>query len=158
LRRRPGRDLNHGHDKEDSGTWQEAQGRQLAVWELFRRWPIFGNIDRITDKLRTVKLGPRCLTQKANAMHDYLMRFSPGEMIAIVSVVGGLFVIMFAIGADVWHRARKLEIETKFKQELLDRGLSADEIKTVLDAGKNTSCSSFWDSIGRVASRSHANR
>ena len=91
-------------------------------------------------------------------MYDYLMRFSPGEMIAIVSVVGGLFVILIAIVADVWHRARKVEIETKFKQEMLDRGMSADEIKTVLDAGRNRSYSSISDYIGGRPNQGHTSR
>ena len=91
-------------------------------------------------------------------MYDYLLRFSPGEMIAIVSIVGGLFVVMFALAADIWQRARKVEIEAKLKRDMLDRGMSADEIRTVLDAGKKASFSSICDHFGALWSHGNTNR
>jgi hypothetical protein len=91
-------------------------------------------------------------------MYDYLLRFSPGEMIAIVSIVGGLFVVMLALAADIWQRARKVEIEAKLKRDLLDRGMSADEIRTILDAGKNTSFSGICDHFRGLWSPGNANR
>ena len=91
-------------------------------------------------------------------MYDYLLRFSPGEMIAIVSIVGGLIVVMFALAADIWQRARKVEIEAKLKQDMLDRGMSADEIRTVLDAGKTTSFSSICDHLGGISSHGNTTR
>ena len=91
-------------------------------------------------------------------MYDYLLRFSPGEMIAIVSIVGGLLVVMFSLAADIWQRARKVEIEAKLKQDMLDRGMSADEIRTVLDAGKKTSFSSICDHYGGLWSHGNTNR
>jgi hypothetical protein len=91
-------------------------------------------------------------------MYEYLSRFSPGEMIALVSIVGGLFVVIFAVAGDIWQRVRKVEIETKLKQDMLDRGMSADEIRTVLDAGKNTSFSKICDHLSRFSSRAQANR
>jgi hypothetical protein len=91
-------------------------------------------------------------------MYEYLARFSPWEMIVLVSIVGGLFVIIFAVGADVWQRVRKAEIETKLKQDMLDRGMSADEIRTVLDAGKSNSFSKICDSIGQLSNRARVNR
>ena len=91
-------------------------------------------------------------------MYEYLMRFSPWEMIVLVSIVGGLFVIIFAVAGDFWHRVRKVEIETKLKQDMLDRGMSAEEIRTVLDAGKNNSFAKICDQVSRFATGAHANR
>ena len=91
-------------------------------------------------------------------MYEYLSRFSPWEMITLVSIVGGLFVIIFAVAGDVWQRVRKVELETKLKQDMLDRGMSADEIRTVLDAGKGASFSKICEQIGRFSNRAQANR
>jgi hypothetical protein len=89
-------------------------------------------------------------------MYEYLLRFSPGEMIAIVAVVGGLIFLTAAILADTWQRARKVELEIKLKQDMLDRGMSADEIRTVLDAGKSTTFSNVSESLGRFWNQGHA--
>jgi hypothetical protein len=89
-------------------------------------------------------------------MYDYLLRFSPGEMIAIVAIVGGLFFLTATVAADTWQRARKVELEIKLKQDMLDRGMSADEIRTVLNAGKNLNPSIIGDQIGRLWNQGHA--
>jgi hypothetical protein len=39
------------------------------------------------------------------------------------------------IAADFWQRIRKAEIVAKLKHDMLERGMSADEIQDVLDAG-----------------------
>jgi hypothetical protein len=37
--------------------------------------------------------------------------------------------------ADYWYKIRKAELAAKLKHDMLDRGMSAEEIRTVLDAG-----------------------
>jgi hypothetical protein len=69
-------------------------------------------------------------------MSDYLLRFSPGEMIALVSIVGGLVLGSLVLMGDCWRRVRKVEIESNLKASMLDRGLSAEEIRCVLEAGR----------------------
>ena len=72
-------------------------------------------------------------------MIDFLSRFNAGELIALVAIVGGLVsgpIILFGI---FWHDLHKTEVLARLKQDMLDRGMSAEEIKTVLDAGAKTS-------------------
>jgi hypothetical protein len=72
-------------------------------------------------------------------MTDFLSRFNAGELIAFVSVAGGLLVAATAIIAGTWQKTRRTEIMAALKQDMLNRGMSADEIRSVLEAG-STGC------------------
>lgn len=72
-------------------------------------------------------------------MTDLLSKFDAGELIAITSVVGGLLCGITAIVAGTWAKVRRTEIAAALKHEMLNRGMSADEIRTVLDAGSKSS-------------------
>ena len=65
-------------------------------------------------------------------MSEMLTYFKPGEIIALVAVVGGLMIPLTAIVGGYWYNARL----TAFKQDMVNRGLSVAEIQAVLDAGK----------------------
>ena len=65
-------------------------------------------------------------------MNEFLSRFNSGELIGLVSIVGGLLLGAFVIAVHYWHKVR----ETELKRELVARGMSAEEIKTVLEAGE----------------------
>lgn len=64
-------------------------------------------------------------------MTELLTHFKPGEIIALVAVIGGLMIPITAILGGYWYRARL----TAFKQDMVGRGMSAAEIQAVLDAG-----------------------
>jgi hypothetical protein len=49
--------------------------------------------------------------------------------------VGGLICGVIVMIGEFWRRIRKAEIEAKLKTDMLDRGMSAEEIKIVLEAG-----------------------
>ncbi len=68
-------------------------------------------------------------------MDDYLSKFSGGELIAVIAIVGGLICGVIVMIGEFWRRIRKAEIEAKLKTDMLDRGMSAEEIKIVLEAG-----------------------
>jgi hypothetical protein len=68
-------------------------------------------------------------------MAEQLWRFSPAELIAVISIVGGILFLTFAVAGDLWLKARKAGIAAKLKTDMLDRGMSAEEIRIVLDAG-----------------------
>lgn len=68
-------------------------------------------------------------------MLDFLSRFNSGEMIALVAIVGGLLIGPIVVVINNWHEMRKTEMLNELKQEMLARGMSADEIRTVLEAG-----------------------
>jgi len=72
-------------------------------------------------------------------MTELLSRFEPGEFIGLVAVTGGLLCGIMGIVMGVWHQVRQAEIATALKQDMLDRGMSPDDIRTVVEAGLNGS-------------------
>ena len=68
-------------------------------------------------------------------MSDLLSRFEPGQIIGLVAVAGGLLVGLVSVVMGCWTSARKHSADTSLKEDMLNRGMSADEIRTVLDAG-----------------------
>jgi hypothetical protein len=71
-------------------------------------------------------------------MTEFLSKFNSGEMLGFVSIVGGLLFTLLMSAGHYWHKIRLAEIDAKMKQDMLDRGMSADEIKTVLEAASNS--------------------
>ena len=81
-------------------------------------------------------------------MSDLLTRMNGGELIGFFAVVGGMFIAASAIIGGIWSsvrlaefRARQLELETALKQDMLNRGMSADDIERVVAAGQSKSSS-----------------
>lgn len=72
-------------------------------------------------------------------MGDLWSKFDPGEFIALVAVAGGLLIPILcgvtAIVTKYLHKVRLLEL----KHDMLNRGMSAEEIRLVLDAGSKES-------------------
>lgn len=73
------------------------------------------------------------------AMYDLLSNLNGWGLILITLVGGGLVVALICtmslIIATHWVKVRESNNATLLKQDMLDRGMSADEIKTVLEAG-----------------------
>jgi hypothetical protein len=69
-------------------------------------------------------------------------KFNAGELIVLLSVSGGLLCAITAIIAGSWQRVRRAEITAALKQDMVNRGMSADDIRTVLEAGSKASRSS----------------
>ena len=68
-------------------------------------------------------------------MNDFLSRLSPNDL-PLLLTFGAMFpCVIVAIVATCVCVVRKTDNETKLKQDMLDRGMSAEEIKTVLEAG-----------------------
>ncbi len=67
-------------------------------------------------------------------MNDVLSKFDSQDLILAAMVVGGLLFAILLGAAHYWHKARESDNTTKLKLDMLDRGMSADEIKTVLEA------------------------
>ena len=70
---------------------------------------------------------------------DIISRFEPGEFIGLVAVGGGLLCGLVAIFMGIWHEHRKTGISAALKQDMLNRGMSAEDIRIVLEAGTKTS-------------------
>jgi hypothetical protein len=67
---------------------------------------------------------------------DIFSRFNFGELMGFLSVGGGLLIGLVAVAGGLWVELRKTEITAALKQDMLSRGMPAEEIKMVLDAGK----------------------
>jgi hypothetical protein len=66
-------------------------------------------------------------------MHEWLMQMGP-TIIPVIAVAGGLLVAIVAIVCGTWHKNRKAEMEIALKQDMLNRGMSAEEIERVIRA------------------------
>jgi hypothetical protein len=71
-------------------------------------------------------------------MHELLSRFQPGELIGLTAVVGGLLSGIVAIVMGVGLAQRKAELAAGLKRAMLERGMSASEIRMVMEAGSGS--------------------
>ena len=68
-------------------------------------------------------------------MSDVLTRLDSNDLVGVVGIISGL-AMSAAFGlSTAWSRMRRAQIAADLKRDMLDRGLSAEEIKTVLEAG-----------------------
>jgi hypothetical protein len=70
-------------------------------------------------------------------MHELLSRIEPAHLIGLVSVVGGLVVAIVAIVMGVGLEIRRVELTAGLKKDMLERGMTAEEIRIVMEAGSN---------------------
>ena len=83
-------------------------------------------------------------------MTELLSKFDSGELIGLVAVAGtfvcGLICGVLGILLGFYHQAqetRRAELADALKRDMLGRGMSADEIQAVLDAGTAGSRKAF---------------
>ena len=71
-------------------------------------------------------------------MYEFLSRFPHDEFIGLVAIIGcaicGALALVFASYYQ-WAATRRAEITASLKKDMLDRGMSAEDIRTVLEAG-----------------------
>jgi hypothetical protein len=72
-------------------------------------------------------------------MSAFLTRFNFPELMGFLVVGGGLLMGFVAIVGSFWTDIRKKEIAAGLKQDMLNRGMSAEQIRLVLDAGTKRS-------------------
>jgi hypothetical protein len=65
---------------------------------------------------------------------EFIAQVGVGPFISLVSIVGGLMIPLVAIIGGFMYKSRKLHLEAALKQQMLDRGMSAEEIRDVLAA------------------------
>ena len=78
---------------------------------------------------------------------------TPGELVGgIVSIGAILLVVVVPVVAGVWYSLRVKQWEMSLKHAMLERGMSADEIKTVLEASaKAKPRTAWWEHCPRTA-------
>ena len=76
-------------------------------------------------------------------MLEWLAEQNPRDIIPIISVIGGVIFLTTIIVTSHWASVRRTEIKNRLreaelplKQEMIERGMSADDIIRVIDAGQ----------------------
>jgi hypothetical protein len=72
-------------------------------------------------------------------MSHVFMNMNYGEFMGFLALGGGLLVAFVAIIGGIWSDVRKKEIAAGLKHDMLERGMSAEDIRMVLDGGKKNS-------------------
>lgn len=67
-------------------------------------------------------------------MTDVFLGWQPKEVIAVVSVVGGLLMVTVITVFSIWQGMRKVEMELALKQDMIQRGFTPEQIRDVLRA------------------------
>jgi hypothetical protein len=70
---------------------------------------------------------------------NFLDGLTGGDKSQVLVLLGAFVALVIVTGIVHWSRVRRAEIETEFKRELLDRGMSIDEIDRLLRAGGRSS-------------------
>jgi hypothetical protein len=73
-------------------------------------------------------------------MQELLWKLDGGQVIAIVAVTGGLLIAAVSVITGAWVRIRQTEATAALKQDMLNRGMSAEEIRSVIEAGAKGRC------------------
>ena len=76
-------------------------------------------------------------------MFEWLSQQSAGQLIGLTAVVMGPLIAIAAVVSAAWARVRRAEMQARIvetdavlKQQMIERGMSADEIVRVLEAGQ----------------------
>ena len=72
-------------------------------------------------------------------MSHVFMNMNYGEFMGFLALGGGLLIGLVAIIGGTWSDVRKREIAAGLKHDMLERGMSAEDIRMVLDTGKKSS-------------------
>ena len=72
-------------------------------------------------------------------MIEILSKFDPGELMGLMAVAGAFLCAIPAVVLGCLLEIRKVGL----KQEMLERGMSPEDIRTVLDAGSGRSRKEF---------------
>jgi hypothetical protein len=67
-------------------------------------------------------------------MNEFLSRFGPGQLEGFVILGACLMTGLIVFLSLQWRLHRRTEIEASLKQDMINRGMSADEIERVLKA------------------------
>jgi len=68
-------------------------------------------------------------------MHELLLKMGPGHLIGLVAVAGGLVCGIVAIVMGIGLEIRRGELAAALKKDMLERGMTAEEIRIVMEAG-----------------------
>jgi hypothetical protein len=67
-------------------------------------------------------------------MHEFIEQIGSDNFLGLVAIVGALLIPIVALIGAFTYKCRRLGVEATLKQLMIERGMSADEIKEVLQA------------------------
>ena len=77
-------------------------------------------------------------------MLEWLSQQSAGQLVGLTAVLMGPLIAITAVVSAAWARVRRVEaqahiveMEAALKQQMIERGMSAEEIERVLAAGSS---------------------
>jgi hypothetical protein len=92
------------------------------------------------------------LLQAQYTSADWIRRLlDPDTLVLVLIFGGGMVVGLVGIIAHHWRRLRQTEIETEMKREMLNRGMSAEDVERVIKAsaspadGEKTAARRRWE-------------
>jgi hypothetical protein len=108
---------------------------------LAKPWPLRNKETPPTNNreeraFRHPKVGSR--QERETTMGDLLSKFDSGELIGLAGMAGAFVCAVLGILLAFfvqWQKSRRAEMLAALKQDMLSRGMSADQIQTVLEAG-----------------------
>jgi hypothetical protein len=68
-------------------------------------------------------------------MDELLSKFQPDHLIGLVAVIGAFASGIVAIVMGVGFAVRRVELAADLKKDMLERGMTAEEIRIVMEAG-----------------------
>ena len=68
-------------------------------------------------------------------MIEVLTKVDPGLLIGLVALAGGLFCALVSIILGNWLAYHRASLAAALKKTMLERGMTPDEIRLVMDAG-----------------------
>jgi hypothetical protein len=83
---------------------------------------------------------------------DFFGIDNEGRFVVILVVIGCTTAILISLGsvfAGVWHSIRHKQIEADLKQDMLDRGMSSEEIEQVIEARPREGIDRWINSWGK---------
>jgi hypothetical protein len=74
-------------------------------------------------------------------MYEIFSKMDPGAFVGLVALVGGQVCLLVAIVMGIVMRNRRdlAELAVAFKKEMLERGMTPEEIRIVMEAGSKNS-------------------
>jgi hypothetical protein len=61
----------------------------------------------------------------------------PGELIPILAILAGVVIAVVSVVSCQWRMVRVAELEAALKQDMLQRGMQAEEIERVIFAARS---------------------
>jgi hypothetical protein len=68
-------------------------------------------------------------------MNEFLSKFHSDDLVLMIVMLGGVLIGLSAVIGGCVVKILKSNNQTKLKHEMIVRGMSADEIKAILEAG-----------------------